>query len=87
MLQDTLYLLGDWTSPAHKTTEALNIGTGAWAESFDLQSAMEDGCTVKISQLELLTIAGDDESSRRMFKYNVKTGEAVQYNNTPPTQV
>ena len=89
VVQDTIYLLGHDHSPAFKTTESLNIGTGgqAWTKSFDLQSAMDDGCIVKISIDKIMTIAGAGELSRNMFKYNVRTGDAVQYNNTPPTQV
>ena len=88
VLQDTLYLLGHYDSPAHKTTEELNIRTEqGWAKSFDLQSAMHGACTVKLSNEELLTIAGLGEPGRKMFKYNVRTGDAVEYNNAPPTQV
>ena len=48
---------------------------------------MDWGCAVKISNEEILTIAGNLEPSRKMLKYNVGTGDAVEYNNAPPTQV
>ena len=72
-----------------KTTEELHIGTGQerWTKSFDLQTAVSIACTVKTSNEEIITIAGFGESSRKMFKYNVRTGDAVQYNDLPPTQV
>ena len=85
----TLYLLGHDGSPTEKTTEKLNIVTRQvlWTKSFDLQATMNDGCTIKTSHKEIFTIAGDGESSRKMFKYNVRTGDAVQYYNLPPTKV
>ena len=89
ILQDALYLLGDSLSSDSNTTEKLNIAMGQqkWTKSFDLQSAVARACTVKTFNEEILTIAGVYESSRKMFRYNVKTGDAVQYNNLPPTQV
>ena len=51
-------------SPTSNTTEALNLGTGAWAKSFDLQSGMDSACTVKISPVELLTIAVEQRWAR-----------------------
>ena len=87
MLEDTLYLLGHYLSPDFNTTEELNIRTEqAWTKSFELQTFISEGCAVVISNEEIVTIAGVHETSRKMLKYNVKTGDAVQYNNPAPTQ-
>ena len=89
-MQDTLYLLGSAPrySPARNTTEK-HTGTGqeAWTGSFDLQTVVGYGCAVKVNEEEIMTIAGDGERSRKMFKYNVRTGDAVEYNDLPPTPV
>ena len=89
-LQDALYLLGDSLSSDSKTTEKLNIGAGqkVWTKSFDLQSDASKACTVQTSNEEILLIAGAKKKSDiKIFKYNVKTGDALQYNNLPPSQV
>ena len=82
-----LYLVGDNVSPDWKTTEELNItGQQAWNKSFDLQSAVSLSCTVATSKEDIVTIAGYGENNKWMYKYNVRTGDAVQYN-TAPTPV
>ena len=89
VVQDTLYLLGHDDSPGIKTAEELNIGMGqkVWTKSFDLQSEMLEGCALKTAPEEIITIAGDGESTRKMFTYNIKTGDAIRYHNLPPTPV
>ena len=65
------------------------MGQQAWHKSFDLQSAVDLGCAVGTSggEEEIVTVAGFQEVSRRMFKYNVRTGEAVEYSNPFPGEV
>ena len=64
-----------------------NITTGQWVQKFNMEKNLWDGCAVKISDNEVVTIAGPGESQRYMYLYNVKTGAFTKYGKNAPTQV
>ena len=84
----SLYLFGSEEMTAQGTTERLDdLTSGVWTPSFSLRSKVSLGCSVQISESEIVTIAGNKESSRVMHHYNLLTGDVTRYNVVPPTQV
>ena len=83
-----MYLLGGRPSKYQYTTERLDSLTNPqWVRSFNLRSKMDVGCTATISDHEVVTIAGNQESTRVMHLYNIRTGVVTKYNTVPPTPV
>ena len=80
VLNGTLYLLGG-SGSASTTTERLDMATGQWSKGFDLKEALYKGCSVTISDVEVVTISTHFEggSPGAMYKYNVETGTAEDF--------
>ena len=87
-MYDSLYLLGGGGGNGINNAERCdNMTRGEWRKAFDLEHKLDMACAVKISQDEIITIAGYEESQRLVHKYNIATGEVRKFKELALTKV
>ena len=87
-MYDSLYLLGGYAGNGICDIEICdNMAKGEWRKGFEIAHNLEFACAVKISLDEIITIAGNEESQRLVYKYNIATGEVRKLKDLAPTKV
>ena len=83
----TLHLLGGNSGVnGGRKLKTEHLDKDKWTTGIQLENSVIYGCAVVSPPDEVITIAGDGESDRVMYRYNMTSGELTRFATVPLTQ-